>query len=90
MMASCCFDLTALWGKERKMCTGAFDLLSVLQSCLLVVYWLTGQGKDPDLCHLPQHVFLVAAERQDLASLCRMLHHLSEVGKEREGRGRKK
>lgn len=68
------------------MCTGAFDLLSVLQSCLLVVYWLTGQGKDPDLGHLAQHVFLVAAEREDLASLRRMLHHLREVGRERGGR----
>lgn len=44
-----------------------------------MVYWLTGQGKDPDLCHFSKHVFLVAAERQNLASLCRVLHHLREA-----------
>lgn len=62
------------------MRTGAFDLLLLLQGRLLVVYWLTGQGKDPDLCHLAQHVLLVAAEREDLASLCRVLHHLGGKG----------
>lgn len=56
--------------------TGAFDLLSPLQGRLLVVYWLAGQGEDPDLCHFAHHVLLVAAQRQDLAALRRVLHHL--------------
>lgn len=72
MMYSAHRVVWTLWS----LCTGAFDLLSSLQGWVLVVYWLTGQGEDPDLRHLPQHFFLVAAERQDLASLRRVLHHL--------------
>jgi len=49
-----------------------------------MVYWLAGQGKDPDLCHFAEHVFLVAAERQNLTSLCRVLHHLGEAEIERK------
>lgn len=56
--------------------TRAFDLLSPLQGRFLMVYWLAGQGEDPDLCHFAHHVLLVAAQRQDLASLRRVLHDL--------------
>lgn len=38
---------------------------------------LTGQREDPDLRHLPQQLFVAAAERQDLAALRWVLHHLS-------------
>lgn len=45
-----------------------------------MVYRLTGQGEDPDLCHLAQHVLLVAAQRQHLAPLCGVLHDLGVGG----------
>lgn len=56
--------------------TRAFDLLPPLQGRLLVVDGLAGQREDPDLCHFAHHVLLVAAQRQDQASLRRVLHDL--------------
>lgn len=79
MKDSCWFNPLTLEVMRGEVCTGAFDLLSSLQGRVLVVDGLAGQGEDPDLRHLAQHVFLVAAERQDLASLGRVLHHLPEV-----------
>lgn len=66
---------------KKQKPTGAFDLLSSLQAGVLVVDRLTGQGEDPDLGHFAKHVFLVAAERQNLTSLRRVLHHLGDAGK---------
>lgn len=57
--------------------TRTFDLLSSLQRRLLVVDGLAGQREDPDLRHLPQQLLVAAAERQDLAALRWVLHHLS-------------
>lgn len=76
--------------REEVTHTRAFDLLPPLQRGLLVVYRLTGQGEDPDLCYLAQHVFLVAAQRQNLATLRGVLHHLWEAKEKRKEKKMKK
>lgn len=55
--------------------TRTFDFLSQ-NGCLLVVYRLTGQGIDPNLCNFTQKLLLITAKSQDLPTFCRMLHHL--------------
>jgi len=65
--------------------TGALDLVLPVEGGVLMVDGLAGQREHPDLRYLAQRLLLVGAQREHLASLGGVLHHLGVTGVEGGG-----
>lgn len=61
--------------------TCGLGFLAWVNRAIFLVYWLTGQREDPDLCDFDGRFFNAAEKAQNLASFRGVLHHLGSETK---------